>query len=302
MELFQVRYFLALARSLNFTRAAEACNVSQPALTRAIQRLEEELGGPLLHRERSLTQLTALGRAMLPHLEAAQAAAETAVVQAVAFRRRECEPLRLGIDQSLSAEIVAPALGELQARMQGFECGLAQGASADLMGRIMEGEVDSAVLIEPATSPERLNRWRLFRDRYVVLCPENHRLASLAEIPITALAQECLVARGDKASDFDQALVRLCAAAGITPRPRHHCASEEQIGQMIAAGLGIALAGEHRALCPGTVARPLADSLARRDIMLTAVAGRPQSPALAAFLKLMRARDWQATADQLSKP
>ena len=66
MELFQVRYFLAWLRTLNFTRAAEACGVSQPALTRAIQRLEEELGGPLLHRERNLTQLSALGRAMLP--------------------------------------------------------------------------------------------------------------------------------------------------------------------------------------------------------------------------------------------
>jgi DNA-binding transcriptional LysR family regulator len=68
MELFQVRYFLALSKTLNFTRAAEACNVTQPALTRAIQRLEEELGGALLYRERSLTQLTELGKVILPHL------------------------------------------------------------------------------------------------------------------------------------------------------------------------------------------------------------------------------------------
>jgi len=61
MELFQVRYFLALAKTLNFMRAAETCNVSQPALTRAIQKLEEELGGPLIYRERSLTQLTERG-------------------------------------------------------------------------------------------------------------------------------------------------------------------------------------------------------------------------------------------------
>ena len=89
MELFQVRYYLALAKTLNFTRAAEACNVTQPALTRAIQRLEEELGGPLLYRERSLTQLTELGRVMLPHLEAAYLAAQTATAQAAAFKRRE---------------------------------------------------------------------------------------------------------------------------------------------------------------------------------------------------------------------
>jgi DNA-binding transcriptional LysR family regulator len=58
MEMNQIRYFLAVAKDLHFTRAAVACNVSQPALTRAIQKLEEEFGGPLFHRERALTQLT----------------------------------------------------------------------------------------------------------------------------------------------------------------------------------------------------------------------------------------------------
>ncbi len=74
MDLTHIGYFLALARTLNFTRAAETCNVTQPALTKSIQRLEEKLGGPLLLRERSLTQLTPLGQAMLPLLDQTQAA------------------------------------------------------------------------------------------------------------------------------------------------------------------------------------------------------------------------------------
>ena len=69
MEMHQVRYFLAVCDLLNFTRAAERCNVSQPALTRAIKKLEEELDGPLFRRERNLTHLTELGRMMKPHLE-----------------------------------------------------------------------------------------------------------------------------------------------------------------------------------------------------------------------------------------
>ena len=63
-----MRYFLAVAETLNFTRAAEQCNVSQPALTRAVQQLEEELGGLLLRRERKLTHLTDFGRLIEPHL------------------------------------------------------------------------------------------------------------------------------------------------------------------------------------------------------------------------------------------
>ncbi|HSY85877.1 MAG TPA: LysR family transcriptional regulator [Verrucomicrobiae bacterium] len=292
MELFQVRYFLALARTLNFTRAAEACHVSQPALTRAIQRLEEELGGPLLHRERNLTQLTALGRAMLPYLEAAHAAAESAAAEAAAFQRRDCEPLRLGIETTLSAHILAPALRALQQRLPGFAFALTESASADLLERMMAGELDSALMVEPAKPPERLQRWRLFADRYVVLCPLGHPLAELHEIPIQALSKESLLGR-EQPSDIEQALDRLCAAAGVTPKPRHRCTSEDQLRQMVAAGLGIALSAEHGAPAVGIVARPLADPGARRDIVLAAIAGRQHGPALAAFLKLMRARDWR---------
>jgi len=78
MEMHQVRYFLAMARLLNFTRAADECNVTQPSLTRAIQKLEDELGGALFRRERSRTHLTDLGRLMLPHLERTFEAAEAA--------------------------------------------------------------------------------------------------------------------------------------------------------------------------------------------------------------------------------
>src|SRR5215216_3772444 len=68
MEMHQVRYFLAVARTLNFTRAAEECNVAQPSLTRAIHQLEEELGGDLFRRERPRAIMTELGERMLPLL------------------------------------------------------------------------------------------------------------------------------------------------------------------------------------------------------------------------------------------
>ena len=69
MEMHQVRYFLAVARTLNFTRAAEECHVAQPSLTRAIRQLEGELGGDLFRRERPQAQLTELGQRMLPLLK-----------------------------------------------------------------------------------------------------------------------------------------------------------------------------------------------------------------------------------------
>ena len=86
MEMHQVRYFLAVSETLNFTRAAERCNVSQPALTRAVKKLEEELGGPLFRRERNLSHLTELGRMMKPHLEQSLAGTIAAMATAQDFQ------------------------------------------------------------------------------------------------------------------------------------------------------------------------------------------------------------------------
>src|SRR5215216_3709268 len=69
MEIHQIRYFLAVCETLNFTRAAEKCNVTQPALSRAIQQLEEEVGGLLFRRERNLTHVTDLGLLMKPRFQ-----------------------------------------------------------------------------------------------------------------------------------------------------------------------------------------------------------------------------------------
>ena len=107
MEMHQIRYFLAVAEELNFSRAAEKSNVTQPALSRAIRQLEIELGGELIHRERHLTHLTELGQMVLPHLEMVHRAAIKAkqLAQDVSQLRRV--PLTLGIMSTISpAEIV----------------------------------------------------------------------------------------------------------------------------------------------------------------------------------------------------
>src|SRR5262249_52209677 len=81
----QVRYFLTLCQELNFTRAAEKCNVAQPALTRAIKLLEDEFGGLLFHRERARTHLSELGQAVRPYLEEVQRQSQQAKRLATSF-------------------------------------------------------------------------------------------------------------------------------------------------------------------------------------------------------------------------
>ena len=97
MEMHEIKYFLAACRTLNFHRAAELSHVSQPALTRAVQKLEAELGAHLFHRERSQIRVTDFGRLMRSHLEQVLRETDTAKVAARSFLKLEAAPLALGV-------------------------------------------------------------------------------------------------------------------------------------------------------------------------------------------------------------
>src|SRR5947209_2836825 len=101
MEMQQVRYFLAVARTLNFTRAAEECNVTQPSLTRAIKQLEGELGGDLFRRERPQAQLTELGQRMHPLLKQCYDSALGARSLASAIKGGGVGVLRIALSHSI---------------------------------------------------------------------------------------------------------------------------------------------------------------------------------------------------------
>src|SRR5262245_12530141 len=101
MEMHQVRYFLAVARTLNFTRASEECHVSQPSLTRAIKHLEGELGADLFRRERPAAQLTELGERMLPLLQQCYDSALGARALASSIKAGDVSALRLALSRTI---------------------------------------------------------------------------------------------------------------------------------------------------------------------------------------------------------
>ena len=296
MEFNQVRYFLTLANTLNFTRAAESCNVTQPALTRAIQKLEDELGGLLFYRERNLTQLTELGQLMRPFLEQTSAAAQAAREQALAFKRRDNAPLRLGLDHSIAAVVLRPVLGELAARIKGFALSMQEASSPEIYGSLLEGALDAGLAVAEAFVPERLNRWKLYDERIVVLCPPMHGFAGLDAVPIARLAQERILRRDIPDWAIAHTIEPLAAALGIQLQIQHSGSQEDHLHEMVKAGLGIAFAGEFQPVPAGLVARPFVEPEASRGVMLVAAAGRQHGPGVAGFLKLMRAREWSAEA------
>lgn len=145
MEMQQVRYFLAVARTLNFTRAAEESNVTQPALTRAVQQLEEELGGELIRREGRLSHLTDLGRRMQPLLEKCLEAAESAKSIAAMVKKGEVPLLTLAVSRTLDLSYLMPTLTEMHRSFPGLQLKLRRGSGSQIAAMLKAGDVDLAI-------------------------------------------------------------------------------------------------------------------------------------------------------------
>lgn len=290
MDLTQIRYFLTLSRTLNFTRAAEACNVTQPALTKSIQRLEDELGGPLLLRERSHSQLTPLGEAMLPLLQQTFDAAEAARSGAARFRAQDTARLRLGLGTWIDPGEVTPVIREIMGHIPGLELTLRQGDATALNRWLLASEIDVTLTAEADRLTERANRWPTFSDAVVAVIPHGHPLAEPGSLALDQLHAQPLVGPpdgGDAPGD---------GACGIevlyrTLPVRHRGDTPAQVYAAVQAGFGLALSTGRHPLPLGMVSRPL-EPAQQINVVVAAIAGRPSSRATDAFLKLARARSW----------
>ena len=155
MEMHQVRYFLAVSRELNFSRAADTCNVAQPSLTRSIKKLEAELGGPLFVRERGHIRLTEFGDLMRPHLEQILEVRAIARNEADGFRTLERAPVRLGAMCTISPSRVVGFLERLRAEIPTLDLTVREGAAGELVDEMMSGELDVSLIGLPSFPDRR---------------------------------------------------------------------------------------------------------------------------------------------------
>jgi DNA-binding transcriptional LysR family regulator len=290
VDLQQIRYFLTLARTLNFTRAAQECNITQPALTKSIQRLEEILDGQLIYRQRSHTQLTPFGQAILPLLEQTFSSAEAARGLASMFHRQDGVILRLGTAPEVASGLLVPVLRELRGRIAGLDLAWQVAGREVLVERMVEGALDVAILTEPDRLPDSLHRWPLFAERYVVLCPGDHALAGEAEIPVDRLQAERLLLSDHPDGEYQSVLAASGAFEVEAMRFSRLACPEAQIAELVLAGFGLTISTESRCPPAGLVARPIEPPWPLRTVLLVAPAGRRRPVAADAFIKLLRAQ------------
>src|SRR5258708_28765035 len=161
MEMHQVRYFLAVTRTLNFTRAADECNVTQPSLTRAIKQLEAELGGDLFRRERPASQLTELGQRMHPLLQQCYDAASGARMLAASFKGGEVGALRIALTHSIDMSILIPYLDQIKRQFNRLEFRFLRGNADEIGEYLKKGEAELGIAAELGSDWDRLDTWPL---------------------------------------------------------------------------------------------------------------------------------------------
>lgn len=292
MEMHQIRYFLAAAKSLSFTRAAKECHVSQPALTLAVKKLEERLGSALFHREGRRLALTEFGRQMQPHLSEIAARAELAQTLAQNFRLLAQVPIRLGVMATIGPMRLARFLAAFEHAVPGAELALREGLLKDVVGWLEADEIDFAILNPLEGLGDGFRADALYRERYLVLLPPDHPLRERNAISLADLSGEPYVDR--LSCEMREMVMGVCAERGVKLYARFRSEREDWIQAMVMANLGFAFMPEHSVTHPDTVRRPLIDPTVERTIHLVSVPGRRHSPAVAAFARAARAHRWSA--------
>ena len=298
VELYQIRYFLALCGTLNFARAAELCNVSQPSLTRAVQKLEHELGGLLIRRERRRTHLTELGELVRPMLEEVFSHSQRTVAAAKRHLQVNKLVLRLGILPSIGPVRLAPFLARFATTCPSIQLTLVEAPLDRLNELLLGSHLDAAVVAYVGSSDKRFRYCPLYLERIQIVAPKGHHFKQADAVRLRDLHNENLLFRTN--CDMGDFLLQSCRKEGFEPRIVYRSAREDWVQTMVASGFGVTVMPEFSHTDEATIARPLVDPDLVRQLFLISVAGR-RHELTAALIRTIRASAWD-TADASHHP
>lgn len=292
MELFQVRYVLAAAETLNFTRAAERCHVSQPALTKGIKSLEEELGAPIFNREGKRVQLSDFGRSILPALRQMIDQAERAKSIAQDFRLLDKVPVRLGVLPTIGPVRLARYLAAFQSSVEGVDVEVTEAPMDELLNRLDDDRLDLAIVNPGDGIPDSFHCYPLYTEKYVAVLPIDHRLSKQNIVRLKELSGEPYVDR--LSCEMREMFQALCSEHEVELYARFRSEREDWVQAMVLARIGIAVMPEYSVTTPDLLQRPIVDPAVSRTIALACVPGRKFSPATQAMVRAAQSFKWPA--------
>lgn len=286
MTLTDLRYLVALARERHFGRAAERCHVSQPTLSIAIRKVEDELDLVLFERHRHDVLVTPGGEAIIRQAQRVLEEMEVLSSAARAARDPFSDPLRLGAIFTVAPDLFPPLVRALKAGGTGLMLYLEENYTHVLAERLAAGELDAIIVAQPFEAPET-HVEPLYREDFQLLVPEGHAWSGRKSIPATDLKADDLLLLGEGHCFRDQVLQACPHLAGSGTHATGPGSSLATLRHMVASGLGLTLApgSAVRALTEGgdVIARPLSPPPSR-EIALAWRRRFPRPQAIKALL------------------
>jgi DNA-binding transcriptional LysR family regulator len=240
MQLHQLDYFVAVARTRHFTRAAELMRVAQPSLSQQIRALERDVGASLFHRIRGNVTLTEAGETLLPIARRILAETETAY-RAI----RELDELgrgrvRLGATPSLCTGLLPTMLATFRRDYPGIELVIRESGSRDLQAELSDGSLDLAIIVDSRLHDDPLlSTSPLLAEELVVISARGSTSAG-ARMPIRALRDRPLV-MFRRGYDLRDATVAACRAEGFEPTFAIEGGEMDAVLEFVSAGIGLAV-------------------------------------------------------------
>lgn len=288
MEMHQLKYVVAIARTGSFSRAAEQCHVAQPSLSQQVQKLEDELGERLFDRLKSGTKLTAAGEAFLH-----RAVRILDEVDAAQREMRDSQNLArgtvsVGVLPTIAPYFLPPVIAKFSAAYPGIEVIVQEETTARLLKLATACEIDLAIMSLPVDDAQ-FEIEPLFDEELLVALPPKHPLTKKRGLKAADLEEERFILMKEGHCLSDQVL-HFCGRRDLHPRVSCRSAQIETVQALVEAGMGISLVP--KMACRGgaqPVYRSLDDPRPQRSIVAVWPKQRPPNRAAGEFLRFLKA-------------
>ncbi len=290
ITLRQLRVFLAVAQQQNFSRAGEAVGLTQPAVSRSITDLEQQLGVQLLHRSTRDVELSDAGRLLQGRATRVLDELDAALLEVRGLATQRHGRVRVASSPTLSAHLMPECIARCARQHPGLQLQLLDRIQQGALDSVRAGDVDFGVVIDP-TEPEDLHCEAILSEPFCLVCPANHALAQRLEVHWRELAGHPLVLL-DHASGSRRLIDR------VLEQHAPDCQVVQQVGHtttifaMVQAGLGIAVVPRLAVAQPGMESAGLVHRrllpVVERQIMLVHRRHRRLAPVVQLVWDLVR--------------
>ena len=255
MELRHLKYFLAVAETRNFTRAAAQCFVAQSALSQQIARLEKDVGAELFSRTSRSVRLTAAGDLLVPMARRILADVDHAQEALDALAGLSRGLLRLGLVQTFAGSLdMVEVMADYHTRHPGIDYHLVNATSTEMAAAVASGDLDLAVVgLRPQQLPEGLDHRALGSDPLVVIVPGDHRLADRQLVDLSDLPPTHQLIQFTQGTGLRRQVEEAFARAGVEPGRHFEVAQVHNMIRLAARGVGVTVVPRSSVRGPGAL-------------------------------------------------